>query len=70
MRLLTVPVVADLPKLSETELGNDQLILRPPSGEDLDGWARFSADAETMRFLGGVRDRAESWRALCTMALG
>jgi RimJ/RimL family protein N-acetyltransferase len=45
-----------------------RLILRPPTGDDLDGWSRFSEDAETMRHLGGVRDRAESWRALCTMA--
>ncbi len=48
-------------------LMTERLILRPPSAEDFEGWVKFSADADTMRFLGGVRSRAESWRALCTM---
>lgn len=45
-----------------------RLILRPPSAADMDGWAAFSADAETMRFLGGTQSRAEAWRGLCGMA--
>jgi RimJ/RimL family protein N-acetyltransferase len=45
-----------------------RLILRPTSAEDFEGWAKFCADAETMRFLGGVQNRAESWRSLCMMA--
>jgi RimJ/RimL family protein N-acetyltransferase len=49
-------------------LMTERLILRPPSAEDFEGWAAFHADAETMRFLGGVQARAESWRGLCAMS--
>jgi RimJ/RimL family protein N-acetyltransferase len=49
-------------------LMTERLILRPPSAEDMDGWAAFHSDAETMRFLGGVQARAEAWRSLCAMA--
>lgn len=49
-------------------LVTEHLILRPPSGDDLDGWADFHADSETMRFLGGPIGRAAAWRMLCTMA--
>lgn len=45
----------------------ERLILRPPAAEDMDGWAAFHADAETMRFLGGVQSRSEAWRSLCGM---
>ena len=48
-------------------LTTKRLILRLPEAADLDGWAAFSADPETMAYLGGVQSRAESWRALCTM---
>lgn len=49
-------------------LVTEHLILRPPAQDDLDGWADFHADPETMRFLGGPIGRAASWRVLCTMA--
>lgn len=49
-------------------LMTERLILRPPAVEDLDGWAEFCADAETMRYLGGTQSRAESWRSLSMMA--
>ena len=49
-------------------LETERLILRPPMAEDLGPWADFAADLETARFLGGVRTRAEVWRALTTMA--
>ncbi len=45
-----------------------RLILRPPSAADMDAWAAFHADGETMRFLGGTQARSEAWRALCAMA--
>ena len=48
-------------------LMTERLILRPPAAEDLDGWAAFHADGETMRFLGGPQSRAEAWRSLCGM---
>ncbi|MDQ8756959.1 GNAT family N-acetyltransferase [Sphingosinicella sp. LHD-64] len=49
-------------------LFTERLVLRPLNGEDFEPWAAFQADAEMMRFLGGVQSRAESWRSLCTMA--
>lgn len=49
-------------------LVTSRLILRPPAREDLEPWIAFSADPETMRFLGGVQGRSEAWRSLCAMA--
>lgn len=49
-------------------LETERLILRPPQREDLDAWAEFAADAQTMRFLGGVQSRSAAWRALMCMA--
>lgn len=48
-------------------LGTQRLILRLPEASDLDGWAEMNADADAMRFLGGVKSRAVTWRELCTM---
>ncbi len=45
-----------------------RLILRPPGPEDFEAHAAFCADEHTMRFLGGVKGRAESWRILCNLA--
>lgn len=45
----------------------ERLTLRLPQASDLDGWTTMNADAETMRFIGGVASRAETWRQLCTM---
>ena len=49
-------------------LVTERLILRPPSADDLDGWAKFSADEKVMAHLGGTKSRSEAWRDLCTMA--
>lgn len=49
-------------------LTTERLVLRKPAAEDLDGWAAFAADPETMRFLGGPVARSIAWRQLCTMA--
>ncbi|MBB5684371.1 GNAT family N-acetyltransferase [Sphingobium boeckii] len=46
----------------------ERLILRPPAPEDFDAWADFSADPETMRFLGGAQPRSSAWRSFCGMA--
>jgi len=45
-----------------------RLILRLPTEEDFEGWAAFSADPETMRYLGGPQSREIAWRVLATMA--
>ena len=49
-------------------LETPRLILRPPREEDLDGWEELLGDEETARFIGGVRARADAWRAMMTMA--
>lgn len=49
-------------------LFTERLILRPPAAEDFDAWAAFSAEEDTMRFLGGTVPREVAWRAMCTMA--
>ena len=45
-----------------------RLILRPPAPQDMDAWAEFSGDAETMKYLGGVKSRSEAWRDMCCMS--
>lgn len=49
-------------------LVTERLILRPPSAEDFDAFAAFSADEKTTRFIGGPMERAAAWRAWATMA--
>lgn len=49
-------------------LETERLILRPPRADDLDAWAAFSAEPDTMRFLGGPQSRAVAWRAMAAMA--
>ena len=45
-----------------------RLTLRPPRAEDFDAWTAFAADAEVMRFMGGVQARSVAWRGLCSVA--
>ncbi|GMV31693.1 MAG: hypothetical protein AMXMBFR59_38180 [Rhodanobacteraceae bacterium] len=54
--------------MSEIEIRTERLLLRPPRLEDLDAWAAFAAEPETMRYLGGVQGRSAAWRALMCMA--
>lgn len=49
-------------------LTTPRLVLRPPRAADFEPWAAMLADEETARFIGGVRTRAETWRALLMMA--
>lgn len=46
----------------------DRLILRPPSPEDFDAWADFSADEEVMRYIGGTQPRSVAWRTMAMHA--
>lgn len=48
-------------------LFTQNLMLRPPQADDLDGFAEFAADADTMAHLGGVKTRPEVWRGLCEL---
>lgn len=43
-------------------LETERLLLRPLRGDDLDAYAEIVADPETMRFMGGPRDRARAWK--------
>jgi RimJ/RimL family protein N-acetyltransferase len=45
----------------------ERLVLRPPRAEDFDAWARFMADPEAARYVGGVQPRAAAWRGFLTM---
>ena len=49
-------------------LETERLILRPPVGEDFDGFCAFQADEAAMTHLGGVQTPAAVWRSLCIMA--
>jgi len=45
-------------------LETERLLLRPPTREDFDAWAALMADAEHVRFIGGVQAPEVAWRAL------
>jgi RimJ/RimL family protein N-acetyltransferase len=53
--------------MAKPELVTERLILRPPEAGDFENWAKFCAEEETMRFLGGVQQRAAAWRTMCMM---
>ena len=40
----------------------ERMILRPPVIEDFEAFSLFHQDSETMKFLGGVQERATTWR--------
>jgi RimJ/RimL family protein N-acetyltransferase len=45
-------------------LTTERLTLRGWREDDLDAYARITADPEVMRFMGGTLDRAEAWRQI------
>jgi RimJ/RimL family protein N-acetyltransferase len=47
-------------------LETERLILRAWRAEDFETLAGFYADEETMKYLGGVMERPEAWRALAS----
>jgi len=49
-------------------LETPRLILRPTRPEDFEPWAQAEGDAETMRYLGGARNRFLAWRGFMTTA--
>jgi len=48
-------------------LETQRLILRAPAAEDFEPWAKFAADEDVMRFLGGVQAPSVAWRGLCSV---
>lgn len=57
-----------MPAAPGPTLETARLILRPPAPEDLDGWAELMADPVAARYIGGTLTRAQTWRAMATMA--
>lgn len=52
----------------DLRLETERLLLRPPSAADFEAFARFTADAEAMRHLGGVQAPSVAWRSLAALA--
>jgi RimJ/RimL family protein N-acetyltransferase len=51
--------------VSEPELETARLVLRQFREDDLDAWARMTADPEVMRYVGGATlSREEAWRSI------
>jgi RimJ/RimL family protein N-acetyltransferase len=48
-------------------LTSERLILRPFRERDLDAFAAFCSDEETMRWLGGPLSREDAWRQMAMM---
>ncbi len=48
-------------------LHTERLILRPPCEDGLEGYAALYSDEEAARHIGGVKDRAQAWRALASL---
>jgi RimJ/RimL family protein N-acetyltransferase len=48
------------------ELETERTIMRSWWPDDLDAVAGWMGDSEVMRFVGGVRGRAEAWRSMAT----
>lgn len=55
------------PQFDGPILVTERLILRPPQGSDFPAWAEFSAEEDTMHFIGGAKSPAEAWRVMCSM---
>ena len=45
----------------------ERLILRPPGEDGFEGYAAMYADEEAARHIGGLKDRAQAWRAMTSM---
>jgi len=48
-------------------LETERLLLRPLREEDLDDYARFAADPETMQYVGGTLTRTEAWKQMAAI---
>lgn len=48
-------------------LETDRLLLRLPQPDDFNSYARFMADAEAAKYVGGQQARAEAWRGFATI---
>ncbi len=55
------------PTFDPPRIETNRLLLRPPLAQDFEDWARFMADAEATRFIGGPQPRAVAWRGFLAM---
>ncbi len=59
------PINWNLSLMSEiTEIETERLLLRQFCQSDIDAFAAFSAEEESMRYIGGACDREEAWRRM------
>ena len=49
-------------------LDTPRLVLRPTEAGDFDAYARFMADPESARFIGGAQPRSTAWRGFLQIA--
>jgi RimJ/RimL family protein N-acetyltransferase len=61
-----MPLTSPLGPTLETE----RLILRPPVAEDFAAFCAFEVDAETVKFLAGVKAPPVVWRSMRAMEGG
>lgn len=54
--------------MSYPEIETDRLVLRQFRHSDLDAFASFASNEETMRFIGGACNRDEAWRRMAVSA--
>jgi len=53
--------------MAPTTLETERLRLRPWRGDDLDAFARFMADGNETRFIGGPLSREDTWRRMAML---
>lgn len=51
----------------DLRLETERLVLRPPQAQDFEPWARFIADEDAARHIGGVQPRPVAWRSFAAM---
>lgn len=49
-----------------TEIETERLLLRPPEAADFEGFCELHGDERSAKFIGGLKSRPLSWRALAT----
>lgn len=54
--------------MTPIEIETSRLLLRAPQLQDFEPYAKFAADPESMRFIGGVQPRQTAWRSFMAMA--
>ncbi len=52
------------------EIVTERLILRPPLAKDFERWVEFTANPQTMKFLGGPKSRNMAWREMTSIVGG